>query len=116
MPFKLQKNIRNSHEKLISTLESVPDNEIIDMPLIPFNRNVLEIDSNKSGIEKKILELEFFTKKKFDELVNEIKNFITIHFNSYIRDYKIITSPFNKRKAKSNHSSLEKEHYFYSQF
>ena len=116
MPFKLQKNIRNSHEKLISTLESVPDNEIIDMPLIPFNRNVLEIDSNKSGIEKKILELEFFTKKKFDELVNEIKNFIPIHFNSYIRDYKIITSPFNKRKAKSNHSSLEKEHYFYSQF
>ena len=27
-------------------------------------------------IEQKILELEHFTKKKFDELVSEIKNFI----------------------------------------
>ena len=116
MPFKLKKNVQNSHERLISTLESVPDSEIIDMPLIPFNKNVLEIDSNKSSIEKKLIELEFFTKKKFDELVNEIKNFIPIHFNSYIRDYKIIKSPFNKRKIESNHTSLNKEQYFYSQF
>ena len=116
MPFTLKKNVQNSHERLISTLESVPDSEIIDIPLIPFNKNVLEIDSNKSGIEKKLIELEFFTKKKFDELVNEIKNFIPIHFNSYIRDYKIIQSPYNKRKIKSNQTSLNKEQYFYSQF
>jgi hypothetical protein len=116
MPFTLKKNVQNSHERLISTLESVPDSEIIDIPLIPFNKNVLEIDSNKSGIEKKLIELEFFTKKKFDELVNEIKNFIPIHFNSYIRDYKIVQSPYNKRKIKSNQTSLNKEQYFYSQF
>ena len=42
-------------------------------------------DNIKKG-ENKLLELEYFTKKKFDELVREIKNFIPIHFNSYVRE------------------------------
>ena len=109
MPFTLKKNVQNSHERLISTLESVPDSEIIDIPLIPFNKNVLEIDSNKSGIEKKLIELEFFTKKKFDELVNEIKNFIPIHFNSYIKDYVIIDSSPIKNRIHSRLSSVDNE-------
>ena len=90
-------------------IESVPDSEIIDIPLIPSNKNYLEIEKNKSVVEKKIIELEFFTKKKFDELVNEIKNFIPIHFNSYIRDYKIIESPVKKRNFRQ--ISFEKNQY-----
>ena len=104
--------IINSH-KIIPTdptnFESVPDSEIIDIPLIPSNKNYLEIDKNKSTIENRIIELEFFTKKKFDELVSEIKNFIPIHFNSYIRDYKIIQSPDKKKKIRQ--ISLEKQQY-----
>ena len=104
--------IINSH-KIIPTdptnFESIPDSEIIDIPLIPSNKNYLEIDKNKSIIENRIIELEFFTKKKFDELVSEIKNFIPIHFNSYIRDYKIIQSPDKKKKIRQ--ISLEKQQY-----
>ena len=66
-------------------------------------------EKKKSVVEKKIIELEFFTKKKFDELVNEIKNFIPIHFNSYIRDYKIIESPVKKRNFRQ--ISFEKNEY-----
>ena len=72
------------------------------MPLIPFNKSFLEIEKNKSYLEKRLIELEYFTKKKFDELVNEIKNFIPIHFNSYIRDYSLINSPSTSKKTKQN--------------
>ena len=90
-------------------IESVPDSEIIDIPLIPSNKNYLEIEKNKSVVEKKIIELEFFTKKKFDELVNEIKNFIPIHFNSYIKDYVIIDSSPIKNRIHSRLLSVDNE-------
>ena len=44
------------------------------------------VDNIKGTLENKLIELEYFTKKKFDELVREIKNFIPIHFNSYVRE------------------------------
>ncbi len=81
---------KKNKNKPSSNIQIIPDCEIIDIPLIQTEN--LQIDKNKTQLEKKIIELEFFTKKKFDELVKEIKNFIPIHFNSYIKDYKIFES------------------------
>ena len=77
----------------------------------------MKLIKKKPNIEKRLIELEFFTKKKFDELVNEIKNFIPIHFNSYVKDYNIVDSS-NKKKEQSRQLSLENESkkVFYSQF
>ncbi len=90
-------------------IRKIEDEQIIDIPLIPYNRNFLEINKNKSEIEKRVIELEYFTKKKFDELVNEIKNFIPIHFNSYIKDYSIVDSSPIKNKVQSRLLSVEIE-------
>ena len=54
------------------------------------NQENFEVQKCAGDIEKKLLHLLFFMKKKFDELVKEIKIFIPIHFNSYTRDYKVI--------------------------
>jgi hypothetical protein len=69
-------------------LNYIKDKDIIDEPLIT-NQENFNLIKEKGGIDKKILELEFFTKKKFDELVKEIKNFIPIHFNSHLKDYTL---------------------------
>jgi len=69
-------------------LNYIKDKDIIDEPLIS-NQENFNLIEEKGSIDKKILELEFFTKKKFDELVKEIKNFIPIHFNSHLKDYTI---------------------------
>ena len=69
-------------------LNYIKDKDIIDEPLIS-NQENFKLIEEKGGIDKKLLELEFFTKKKFDELVKEIKNFIPIHFNSHLKDYTI---------------------------
>ena len=66
----------------------IKDEEIIDKPLL-FYKNDFKIDKNKGILENKIIELEYFTKKRFDELVKEIKNFIPIHFNSHLKDYSL---------------------------
>ena len=73
----------------ISKLKCIKDDKLIDEPLIINKKDYLEIESNKSNVENRIIELEYFTKKKFDELVQEIKNFIPIHFNSHVRNYII---------------------------
>ena len=36
------------------------------------------------------MEIEYFTKLRFDDLVNEIKQYIPIRFNSRLKDYIII--------------------------
>ena len=64
----------------------IKDEKIIDKPLI-LDRDIFKISQNKGSLENKIIELEYFTKKKFDELVKEIKTFIPIHFNSHLKDY-----------------------------
>jgi len=76
-------------KEVFKNVRFIKDEEIIDRPLL-FDRNTFKIDKNKGLLENKILELEFFTKKKFDELVNEIKHFIPIHFNSHLKNYSII--------------------------
>ncbi len=85
---------KQNKNKPSNNIHIIPDSEIIDIPLIQTEN--LQIDKNKTNLEKKIIELEFFTKKKFDELVKEIKNFIPIHFNSYIKNYKIFESDDDK--------------------
>ncbi len=105
-------NITELNDKTIV----VPDNKIIDMPLIPFNKSILEIEKNKSYLEKRLIELEFFTKKKFDELVNEIKIFIPIHFNSYIKDYSLINSTLSKKKNKTKQITLETDLLFHNKY
>ena len=76
-------------KEVFKNIRFIKDEEIIDRPLL-FDRSSFKIDRNKGLLENKILELEFFTKKKFDELVNEIKHFIPIHFNSHLKNYSII--------------------------
>ena len=66
----------------------VRDEDIIDIPLL-VDPNTFKVDESKGSLENKIMELEFFTKKKLDELVREIKNFIPIHFNSHIKNYTV---------------------------
>lgn len=36
------------------------------------------------------MEIEYFTKLRFDDLVNEIKQYIPIRFNSRLKDYIIV--------------------------
>lgn len=74
-------------KEIINNLKCVKDQDIIDKPLILYTKNYFRIDPTKSKIENKLIELEYFTKRKFDELVQEIKNFIPIHFNSHLRNY-----------------------------
>ena len=74
-------------KEIINNLKCVKDQDLIDKPLILYTKNYFRIDPTKSKIENKLIELEYFTKKKFDELVQEIKNFIPIHFNSHLRNY-----------------------------
>ena len=73
---------------IINNMSYYKDQDIIDKPLLSNNAN-FELINSSGNLEQKIIELEYFTKKKFDELVSEIKNFIPIHFNSHIKDYVI---------------------------
>ena len=116
-PIRIHKPIPTESSINKRIIRKIDDDQIIDIPLIPFNKSSIEIDKKKPNIEKRLIELEFFTKKKFDELVNEIKNFIPIHFNSYVKDYNIVDSS-NKKKEQSRQLSLENESkkVFYSQF
>ena len=93
------RSTKKMKNKLNYNIELVSDDDIIDIPLI--QNNNLEIEKNKSNLEKKIIELEYFTKKKFDELVREIKNFIPIHFNSYIKNY-IVSEPDLKKYSQNS--------------
>ena len=72
----------------ISRLKCIKDDKIIDKPLLINKEEHFVFDLKKSDIENKIIQLEYFTKRKFDELVREIKFFIPIHFNSHIRNYE----------------------------
>ena len=66
------------------------DTIVEDVPLIPTYQTNFYSDLSKSPIENRIIEFEFFTKKKFDELVSEIKQFLPIKFNSHIRNYSVV--------------------------
>ena len=72
------------NKDMINQLNYCKDEDIIDIPLLT-NQTEFKVYNTKANLENKILELEHFTKKKFDELVKEIKNFIPIHFNAYIK-------------------------------
>ena len=85
--FKDDKDIYLSKDILKSS-RYIKDEEIIDMPLL-CDMNVFKIDKNKGNLENRITELEYFTKKKLDELVKEIKIFIPIHFNSHLKNYSL---------------------------
>ena len=84
---KDDKEIYVSKDILTST-RYIKDEDIIDKPLL-FDMNVFKVDKSKGSLENRVAELEFFTKKKLDELVKEIKIFIPIHFNSHIRNYSV---------------------------
>jgi hypothetical protein len=85
--FNRDKNNEIFYDKKIENeINYVKDKYIIDKPLLS-NQEKFEVSKERGDVERKIIELEYFTKKKFDELVKEIKNFIPIHFNSYVKDY-----------------------------
>ena len=87
------------NKNIEANLNYIKDKDIIDRPLLS-NHNNFEVLKERGGLEKKILELEYFTKKKFDELVKEIKNFIPIHFNSYLKDYTVLEIDNKKKNRK----------------
>ena len=66
----------------------IKDEDIIDRPLL-YDMNIFKVEQKKGNLENRLMELEYFTKKKLDELVKEIKIFIPIHFNSYIKNYTV---------------------------
>ena len=72
-------------KNLIQQLNYCKDEDIIDKPLL-INQTNFKLDNTKGSLENKLLELEYFTKRKLDQLVREIKNFIPIHFNAYIKE------------------------------
>lgn len=78
-----------SNKTILKKIAFIRDEEIIDKPLLCNQENFV-VSRSAGDMEKKLLHLEFFVKKKFDELVKEIKIFIPIHFNSYTRDYNVI--------------------------
>ena len=87
-------NQGNIHKKIVSKdvlekIKVIKDEDIIDKPLL-CNQENFEVRRCDGDIEKKLIHLEFFVKKKLDELVREIKIFIPIHFNSHTRDYNIL--------------------------
>ena len=84
------KNDKNTYieSDTFKKIRLIKDEDIVDKPLL-FERNIFKIDKNKGSLECKIIELEYFTKKKFDELVKEIRVFIPIHFNSHLKDYSL---------------------------
>ena len=111
--YKTQRNLSSKIKKKFSSgFELIPDEDIIDMPLL--KKENLEIDKNKNKLEKRIIELEFFTKKKFDELVKEIKNFIPIHFNSYVKNYIISETDYSKKFSHNMSIQTEKKNILYS--
>ena len=77
------------NKDFLGKINIIKDRQIVDKPLL-CNQENFEVRKCEGDIEKKVLHLEFFIKKKLDELVKEIKIYIPIHFNSYTRDYKII--------------------------
>ena len=89
--FRIQRSYNLLNEDIFVNKEDMKkinyykDKDIIDKPLLANQLN-FRVDNIKGTLENKLLELEYFTKKKFDELVREIKNFIPIHFNSYVRE------------------------------
>jgi hypothetical protein len=85
--FKDDKDIYLSKDS-IRNIRYLKDEDIIDQPLI-LDTNILKMDQNKGNLENRLIELEYFTKKKLDELVREIKIYIPIHFNSYIKNYSV---------------------------
>ena len=85
--FKDDKDIYLSKDT-IRNARYVKDEDIIDQPLI-LDMNIFKMDQKKGSLENRLIELEYFTKKKLDELVREIKIYIPIHFNSYIRNYSV---------------------------
>ena len=74
---------------VLERIKIIKDEDIIDKPLL-CNQENFEVRKSTGDLEKKILHLEYFMKKKLDELVREIKIFIPIHFNSHTRDYNVI--------------------------
>lgn len=86
----IRNNSKNFLNKdVLGKINIIKDRQIIDRPLL-INQENFEVRKCEGDIEKKVLHLEYFMKKKFDELVKEIKIFIPIHFNSHTRDYNII--------------------------
>ena len=88
---KFKKNLYNeyNYRDFLGKINIIKDKEIIDKPLL-CNQETFEVRKCAGDLEKKLLHLEFFIKKKLDELVREIKVYIPIHFNSHTRDYNII--------------------------
>jgi len=86
---KISSNMFNEdiflNNDIIKNCNYCKDEDIIDRPLL-INQTNFKVDNTKGSLENKLLELEYFTKKKLDELVREIKNFIPIHFNAYIKE------------------------------
>lgn len=60
-----------------------------------------------SNTEQKINQIEYFSKKKFEELAGQIKNFLPINFNPYMKDFKEKIPESQISNAKINQFNVE---------
>ena len=52
------------------------------------------------------MEIEYFTKLRFDDLVNEIKQYIPIRFNSRLKDYIIVDKNILTKTVDNRYSMI----------
>ena len=64
---------------MINKINYCIDEDIIDKPLL-INQTDFRVDNLKGSLENKLMELEYFTKWKLEELVREIKKFYIYTF------------------------------------
>jgi len=60
-----------------------------------------------SDTEQKINQMEYFSKKKFEELAGQIKNYLPINFNPYMKDFKDKISENANSNTKINQLNVE---------
>ena len=101
-PFSTSKSNKNAYISRNMYLSNDDLNNIEDIPLIPKSQCTFRLDSSRSPLENRVIEFEFFTKKKFDELVSEIKKYLPIHFNSHLKNYDIVNKNL-ERKINKQH-------------
>jgi len=97
---------------MVSTLNRNINNREFANILGEFNENIFsfkkEFFKKVSSTENRINQIEYFAKKKFEELASQIKNYIPINFNAYMKDFKEkIPEQQNSTNTKINQLNVE---------
>lgn len=78
----------------------------LDSNLADFKK---EVTKKMSFTEKKLLEMEHYAKKKLEELAGQVKNYIPINFNAYVKNFdalKQINAEGSKQSSTSDNDKI----------